>query len=379
MTPVPVSLSVPAEHGVFDQRTALVPPCPPLQTDSRSMLERMPKWLICVPLTLQWLWLAIRYHSLTLPSAANPNVTSGGLIGEGKLEYFDTMGSVARALTAPSCGVLAVHPPDATALQQAICAAQLAFPLIAKPNLGLCGYGVRRLDDETALLVYIAAFPEGETVVLQQYLPAEGEAGIFYARDPVSGVGQITGLALRYFPRVVGDGQHTLGELMALDARTQRLLNTPHHEFNHDRSRVPAVGEVVRLSTIGSTRVGGLYRNGADSITPALTAAVDAIAQDMTNFNFGRFDVRFDTLEALAAGQGFTIMEVNGAGSEAIQAWDPDISLWAGLQMIFAKQALLFSIGHAQRAQGVCPISIWELNRLNQRQNRLVSRYPRSN
>ena len=60
-----------------------------------GMLERMPKWLICIPLALQWLWLALRYQSLTLPTIANPAITAGGLVGEGKLEYFDGMGPLA--------------------------------------------------------------------------------------------------------------------------------------------------------------------------------------------------------------------------------------------------------------------------------------------
>ena len=79
-----------------------------------GLLERMPKWLICVPLTVQWLWLALRYGSATLPSAANPAITSGGLVGEGKLEYFSGMGPVARAVTAAYCAVSTHRPmPDA--------------------------------------------------------------------------------------------------------------------------------------------------------------------------------------------------------------------------------------------------------------------------
>ena len=46
-------------------------------------------------LALQWLWLALRYQSLTLPTIANPAITAGGLMGEGKLEYFDGMGPLA--------------------------------------------------------------------------------------------------------------------------------------------------------------------------------------------------------------------------------------------------------------------------------------------
>lgn len=348
-------------------------------THHQSTLERMPKWLICIPLTLQWLWLALRYRSLTLPSAANPAVTSGGLVGEGKLEYFQLMGPRARACTAPFCGVTAQHPMDADGLACAMASASLSFPIIAKPDLGLCGHGVRRIDSADALQGYMARFPADETVVLQQYLPQDGEAGIFYARDPVTHSGRIIGLALRYFAQVHGDGHRTVGQLMAADPRAQRLLRSARHEFTLNLSRVPALGEAVRLSTIGSTRVGGLYRDGAALITPALTAAVDAIARDIASFHFGRLDVRFDSLAALADGEEFTIMEVNGAGSEAIEAWDPATSVWAGFRMIFAKQALLFAIGDAQRARGVRPIGVVALFRLNQRQNRLIRRYPPSN
>jgi hypothetical protein len=343
-----------------------------------STLERMPKWLICVPLTLQWLWLALRYRSLTLPSAANPGITSGGLVGEGKLEYFDQMGPVAKRWTAVSCGVVAYAAVSGNDLTATLATHGLDFPLVAKPNLGLCGYGVRRVNDMAALLAYVRGFPAGETVVLQPYLPDEGEAGVFYARDPATGEGRVIGLALRFFPRVTGDGTSTLAQLMAQDTRTRRLSRTSRHELVQDLTHVPALGEVHRLSTIGSTRVGGLYRDGAVHITPTLVRTVDAIARDMGEFHFGRFDVRFDQLADLQAGH-MTIMEVNGAGSEAIQAWDPDVGVVQGFRMIFAKQALLFAIGHAQRTRGARPMSVWALARLNHRQNKLVQAYPPSN
>ena len=345
----------------------------------RSTLERMPKWLICVPLTLQWLWLALRYRSLTLPSAANPAITSGGLVGEGKLEYFEGMGPVARAATANYCAVSTRCIPTGAELRRLMRRAVLFFPLVAKPDLGLCGYGVRRLANMGELQAYLAAFPADETVVLQTYLPQEGEAGIFYARDPGAGVGRIIGLALRHYPQVTGDGTSTVAELMARDPRAARAGNSALHNCRHDSGRIPVAGEVVRLATIGSTRVGGLYRDGGAYITPQLTAAVDAIARDMPDFHFGRFDVRFDTLPELSAGRGFTIMEINGAGSEAIQAWDPDIGLVAALKVIFQKQSLLFVIGDAMRGRGVRPVGLVKLIQLNLRQNRLIARYPPSN
>jgi hypothetical protein len=106
---------------------------------------------------------------------------------------------------------------------------------------------------------------------------------------------------------------------------------------------------------------------------------VDAIAKDMPAFYFGRFDVRFESLAQLAQGRGLCIMEVNGAGSEAIQAWDPDISLLQGFRTIFAKQALLFAIGAANRQRGHRPMPLRELARLHFMQQRLLDRYPPSN
>lgn len=345
----------------------------------RNALERMPKWLICIPLTLQWLWLALRYQSLTLPSAANPAITSGGLVGEGKLEYFAGMGPVARAATALYSAVSTATRLSDGELLEVLRSAGFAFPLVAKPDLGLCGFGVRRIDGVTELQAYLARFPADETVVLQQYLPQDGEAGIFYARDPLSGESRIIGLTLRHFPRVTGDGRLTLAELIAADPRASRLVKAHRHQCSHDDLRVPAAGEPVRLATVGSTRVGGLYRDGGAHITPELTQAMDAIARDMPLFHFGRFDVRFNNLQELRAGMGFTIMEVNGAGSEAIQAWDPETGLWDGLRMIFEKQRVVFAIGHAMRRAGHQPIGLLALIRLNRRQQQLIAAYPPSN
>jgi hypothetical protein len=342
-------------------------------------LEDLPTWLICVPLALQWLWLGARFGSVTLPSCANPAITAGGLVGEGKLEYFRGMGAIARAATARHCSVTVAGDESGTALRDLLRRAGIDFPLVAKPDAGLCGYGVRRIDEMGQLQEYLAAFPRGETVVLQEYLPQAGEAGIFYVRVPGEEHGQVISVALRQFPQVTGDGSHSVAQLVASDARARRVLASPRHRCSVDLSCIPAAGEVVRLSTVGSTRVGGLYLDGSALCTPALTAAIDRVARDMPDFHFGRFDVRFDSEAQLAHGTGFRIMEVNGAGSEAIQAWDPSTSLRRGFAAIFAKQRLLFEIADGMRRAGARPIGLLALARLNRRQRRLNARYPASN
>ena len=342
-----------------------------------SALERLPTWGICVPLVLQWLWLGLRHRSLTLPSVANPELTAGGLVGEGKMEYFRSMGPHARAMTAATCAIRVTGMLTQESVQNTIVSAGLSFPLIVKPDLGMCGYGVRMVRSLSDLMGYLSQFPHEEDVVLQAYLAGDNEAGIFYARTPGEACGRVIGMAYRSYPRVVGDGVHTIGALVAADPRLRRV-RTPSHRLRVDPLRVPAIGEVVRLATIGSTRVGGLYRDGTSAITPALTSAIDAIAQDMPNFYVGRFDVRFSSLADLRAGTGFMLMEVNGAGSEAIQAWDPKYGLSAALRIIFRKQRLVFAIGARNRAHGHQPLGIWPLIQLHRRQRELIARYPLS-
>lgn len=351
----------------------------PLSNPRCSLIERMPKWMICIPLAVQWLWLSLRYLSPTLPSAVNPAIPTGGLVGEGKLDYFNGAGLHAKSAIADYCAVSTHRHPTRRSLTRKIATANLQFPLIAKPNLGLCGYGVQRIETMDALLAYCAVFPRNETIVLQRYLSATGEAGIFYLRDPDTDVSELIGLALRHSPHITGDGVHTIDELVQADGRARRLLQSIHHHVDVDRTQIPARGVSVRLATIGSTRVGGLYRNGAHLITPQLLAAIDAIARDMPSFFCGRFDVRFDDLDALREGHGFTIIEINGAGSEAIEAWDPDIGVINAFRMIFEKQRRLFALGHQMRRRGVRPIGLLALRRHYQRQQKLIALYPPSN
>lgn len=342
-------------------------------------LERLPKWAICIPLVLQWLWLSLRYGSSTLPSSANPAITAGGLVGETKSEYFRAMGPVAQSATAPWCVVPSASQAAGADIADAMAKAGLAFPVIAKPDLGMCGFGVCLLADETQLAAYVRGFPAGQALVLQAWLPQQGEAGVFYAREPGAEGGRLIGLALRLYPRVTGDGRSSVGDLMRADPRAHRVHGRADHAPGIDLGRVPAAGEVVRLSVIGSTRVGGLYLDGGEHITPELTAAIDAIARDMRDFHFGRFDLRYATLGELRRGEGLRIMEVNGAGSEAIEAWDPKHRLLPALRLIFAKQRTLFAIGAANRKRGHRPIGLRALARLHVMQQKLLDAYPPSN
>lgn len=354
-------------------------PFEPISSRRLGTLESLPKWLNLVPIVAQWLWLSVRYGSVTLPSAANPCITSGGMVGEGKMEYFASMGAIARSRTAATTSVVRTAQCELHDVVEAMRNEGLEFPVVAKPDMGWCGFGVRLLRDEADARRYLALFPEGERIVLQHHLAHDGEAGIFYMREPGQATGRVLGMLLRHYPSVRSDGRSTIEDLISLDPRLARLGQDGMSEASCDLARIPADGERVRLSLVSSTRVGGLYLDGSQAVTPQLVAAIDEVARDMLNFHAGRFDVKFRDLESLRSGVGFKIIEVNGAGSEAVHAWDPAHSIWHAYAIIFDKQRRLFALAARMRALGHRPIGLVRLARLHFRQQALIRRYPPSN
>jgi hypothetical protein len=96
----------------------------------------------------------------------------------------------------------------------------------------------------------------------------------------------------------------------------------------------------------------------------------------MPDFYFGRFDVRFESTEKLMKGEGFRIIEINGAGAEAIQAWDPNVNLLSLYREFFRSYQLLFKIGNLNRARGFKPMTFRGFLGAIRHQNRLIAQYP---
>jgi hypothetical protein len=259
----------------------------------------------------------------------------------------------------------------------------LSFPIVAKPDIGWNGYGVNLVEDSNHLLKYISSFPSGEKMMLQRPIHHDGEAGVFYVRIPGEASGMLYSLTLRYFPYVIGDGKSTLTELIQSDPRTKLRADfylggkSNHLGFSkEDLEHIPLEGELIRLTFIGSLRVGGLYRDAGHLITPELTQRFDGIARSMPEFYYGRFDIRFESTDLLKEGRGFSIIEINGAGAEAIQAWDPDVPVRQLYKEFFKAQSLLFKVGDMNRKRGFKPMSVMGLIKAIKHQNRLIDSYP---
>jgi len=347
-----------------------------------STAGRLPTLLFYLPVLLHCLRLALRHRGLMLPSVANPHILCGGFRGESKMSYLEQIPAPLQGWVAPSA--LFVATPDLrraegrARLARQIHGHGLAFPLVVKPDIGSQGYGVRLVRDLAELGAYLEGFPSGEGFILQHYVDWQGEAGVLYVRLPGEPQGRIFSLGFRSFPHVVGDGRQTLEALIATDPRTSRMARRHRKAAAAQLARVPAKGELVRLSLLGSVRTGALYYDGGAYITPAMTARFDEIARAMPEFYFGRFDVRFRTIEALGRGEDFQILEVNGASAEAIHIWDPEQTVTETYRVLFEQFRLLYEIGANNRDRGHRPISLAGFLALQWKESRLLRRYPAS-
>jgi hypothetical protein len=340
-----------------------------------SRFEFLPSWIVYGPVIVQWVALGLRYGDFSLPTAANPRISTGGLCGERKSAILALAGDGAQKWIAPWT-IMDTGAEDCARATVAMREAGLSLPLVVKPDIGCNGTGVRLVRNEAALADAFAAFPRGVTLVLQAFADMPGEAGIFYIRHPGEPVGRLTSLTLKSPPTVMGDGVSTLGELIDADPRHRRLRTLYGTRLGERLDEVPAAASTVQLVFAGNHCKGSIFTDGNGEITQALTARIDTIAKDIPDFHFGRFDVRFSTLQALRRGEDFSIIEINGVGSEATHIWDPATRLTAIWSDQLRHYGAAWSIGAAMRRRGARPSGLRAMLRDWRLQRRLMRSYP---
>lgn len=356
---------------------------PPLDSSAAetSWFEFAPAHLFYAPIALYCGWLSLRHFGLTLPTNANPSLPYSGLVGESKFEVLSKVSDEARGWISPYIRIL--NWGGAGGLErtlseanEALAEAGIRYPFVAKPDIGMRGAGVQVVHSPLELKAYARAFPPGANMILQTLVDAEGEAGVFYVRHPGEEKGRIISLTLKYFPRVVGDGQTTLRGLIMHDMRAGKLAHLYLERHKNRLNEVVPAGESVRLAFAGNHCRGTIFRNGNDQITKAMTKRFDALAKSIDNFYVGRFDVRFEDFDAFRKGEGFRIIEINGAGGEATHIWDSRTKLREAYATLMGQFSHLYAIGAKNRRLGHTPTPLKKLIGAWWREKRLTKHYP---
>jgi len=311
--------------------------------------EFWPMWLFYLPLIPWWIFLVIRYRGITTPTAVNPAIPAGGVVGESKWDILRLL---------PQRWVVPTERFDAGTIEERMARFETKlqnpawrFPLIFKPDVGQRGRGLKLIRSLEQAAEYFRHEPSA--VLIQQYHAGPHEAGVFYYRMPGEPLGRIFSITDKVFPRVMGDGTSTLEELIWRDARLRMQAETFLARHAEQRSRVPASGEVVRLAVAGNHCQGTMFRDGAQLITPKLEGRIDEIARSVPGFSFGRFDIRYADPEAFCRGEDLNIVELNGVTSESTNIYDPAWSLARAYLTLMRQWRIAFRIGWINRRNGV--------------------------
>ncbi|WP_394249337.1 D-alanine--D-alanine ligase [Vibrio profundi] len=348
-------------------------------TNSISPYEFLPSWFFYTPVVLQSLVQGIKYRNWKLPLIANPSIKLSGMVGESKHDILSLAGEESLKWISPFTTITTSKAQRATQLKAALQSMQRAnidFPVVAKPDLGCRGAGVKLLHSSQQLDQYIASFPVGARFLIQEKAPYQAEAGVFYVRYPGQSKGKVISMTLKYAPTVIGDGKSTLKQLIELCPRAGQLSHLYFPRHTSKLNWVPCKEEEFQLAFAGSHSRGSIFRNGNQFITDKLAQRLDAIFDDFDGFHYGRLDIKFKDMPSLMNGDAFTILEINGASSEAAHIWDRQTPLKEIFTTLLYQYRLLFDIGAQQQQRGFQTPPLKELLLAWKEEKRLTEQYP---
>ena len=293
--------------------------------------EYWPFHVVYAPLYLYWLWLSLKARSFFFFTTANPLIHNGGFLLERKKMIYDLMPQDIYPAT--------ILCKRGSALPEA---GQLTFPLIAKPDIGQRGLQVKLLQTMNDLITY--AQQSRTDFLLQEYIDLPHEAGIFYYRMPEEKKGHISGIVGKEFLAVTGDGHSTVEALLLKQDRFILQLPALRITYGKFLHHVLPAGERHTLVPYGNHSRGAKFIDLSHQVNDELVTTIDALCQRIPEFYYGRMDIKYRSWEELCAGKNFSVIELNGAGSEPTHMYDPAHSIFFAWKEIMRHWRLLYKI-----------------------------------
>lgn len=293
-----------------------------------------------------WVWLAIRARSFFFFSAANPSIEYGGFLMESKKKIYDI---IPPQYYPKTVYFPAAAKPEAVVMQ--VRELNFRYPLIGKPDIGGKGRGVRKLQNEEDLVAY--AVSSALDYLVQEFVSQTNEVGVFYYRYPDKENGCISGVVRKELLGVKGNGQSTIRELLLRDKRFVLQLPVLEKEYGDELNSVLPAGIEKELVPYGNHVRGAKFLDDSDKVDDVFVKNMDIICKEIKGFYYGRLDIRYHTWEELRQGKNFSIIEVNGAGSEPTHMYDPRHSLFFAWKEIIRHWIILWRISRRNHKNGI--------------------------
>ncbi len=270
---------------------------------------------------------------------------NGGFFMDSKKEIYDLI----PPQFYPKTDFIAEQLPF-EAVEAILTNSKIEFPLIAKPDIGLRGSAVKKIESIEDLKRYHRKV--NFDYLIQDLIPFPKEVGIFYVRYPHEKNGRITGIVAKEFLIVEGDGRATVEELVKANPRYELQLKALQKEHGHRLKDILPKGEKRNLVPYGNHARGAKFLDYSHLISPQLTKVIDDMCLQIDGFYFGRLDIMYLTWEELEQGKNFAIVELNGAASEPTHIYDPKHSLFFAWKELARHITYMFEISVENHNRG---------------------------
>lgn len=305
--------------------------------------EFLPTVIFYLPFVPYFLYLLIRFRGFSAALSSNPGIRMSGLVGELKsdidkliLQYTPSYRLKLRRIN--------------TKKELSSQVGDFKFPLIAKPDSGMRGTGVVLIHSMKELEEY--SKQSKKSFIIQEYYKSRFEWGVFYYRMPKEDIGCIFSITDKGFPVVTGNGVDNLYELVLKDPYRRNRFDKIFSESDIDPFLVLKDQEELIINVRGSHSKGCIFWNGNSYLEEKYTSHIRSVLDKLPGFNIGRVDVRFKSFEELMNGE-FKIIEINGAGAESGNMYDPNMSYVDAYKILIKQWNLIFKIGCLNKKKNI--------------------------
>jgi hypothetical protein len=292
-----------------------------------------------------WAYFALKARTIFFFNSCNPTMKNGGFIMDSKKEIYDLIPQKYYPKTE-----FIKEKLDFNEVLRILKNSKIELPFIAKPDIGLRGSAVKKINSINELLFYHnkANFD----YLVQDLIPYQNEVGIFYVRFPNEKKGKITGIVSKEFLIVEGNGSSNIEDLIVQNPRYALQLENLKKEYGAQLNEVLPKGEKRNLVPYGNHARGAKFVDSSFLISEKLTNVIDEMCLQIPEFYFGRMDLMYNNWQELEEGNNFAIVELNGAASEPTHIYDPKHSIFFAWKVLAQHITYMFRISVANYERG---------------------------
>lgn len=293
-----------------------------------------------------WLWYCLKARSFWFFTPSNPTLTFGGFEGESKKEMYRQL----PPHLYPKTIYIAPGTPF-TIVKSCLQENDLTYPFVVKPDVGMSGILVRRINSEAQLEQYHRQMPV--EYIIQAITEYPIEYSVFYYRYPNSNKGVITGFLQKTPLYVTGDGESNLLELILLHPKAKHRLVEMQQKHQSSLYEVLPKGDTYYLSYAANLNRGASFINLHQEIDERLHRVFDELNLYSKTFYYGRYDLKANSVEELKQGKNFSILEFNGSGAEPNHVYNSGYTLRQAHKEIVRHWKVLYEIAKCNHNNGI--------------------------